>query len=48
VNGGEGGVSECGVWVAGNGGPGEFECLAVVPILEKLEGAIAFFGGDDR
>ena len=48
MNGSEGAVSGCGVWVAGNDGPGEFECLAVVPILEKLEGAIAFFGGGDR
>ncbi len=34
--------------MAGSGGPGEFQCLAVVPILEKLEGAMAFFGGDDQ
>ena len=40
-------MSECGLWVAGNDGPGEFECLAVVLTLEKLEGAIAFYGCDD-
>jgi hypothetical protein len=44
VDQGKGVVSECGVWVAGNGGGGEFECLAVVPSLDEIEGAMAFFG----